>query len=174
MTTRVKIVGALLVLLFVFALGRYSVQEPGSVERVEKIDTEKTTATDTEIVVDKKTDAVATTTETSFRPDGTVEKIVERVDVVRVEEKIVERIVEVEVEKIVYVEREKIVEPVAAPQWLLGLDVGIGHDPLPIPGVAPVPLVVTGRIERRVFGPLWAGVWASSDPAVGVGGHLEF
>lgn len=58
------------------------------------------------------------------------------------------------------------------PQWRLGVDVGASlREPLvPIAG----PLVLGARAEYRVAGPVWVGVWASTQGAAGVVATVEW
>lgn len=61
--------------------------------------------------------------------------------------------------------------PVLA-QWRVGVDIGgsLKAPLLPLAG----PLVLGARVERRILGPVWGGVWASTYGAAGVGVTSEF
>jgi len=61
------------------------------------------------------------------------------------------------------------------PQWSVTALAGasLGSPPHLIPGL-PGPLVVGAQLERRILGPLSAGLWATSSGAGGVSVRLEF
>lgn len=170
---RTLALGGIGLLFLGFVFGRFSARTPGSKVHVEKIDAETVADVDTTTTSDTTTDAVATTTETTFRPDGTVERIVERVDVERIVEKVVEVEVEKIVEKIVYVDKTTKTEQSPLPQWRVATGLDLARDPLPIPGMPPgAPVAVAGSVERRLFGPVWIGAHGSTAPAVGL--HIGF
>lgn len=91
-----------------------------------------------EKVIEVERKNVETITTETKKPDGTVIKEKRTLDLSVTETQAVRR-----------QETSKVVEA-AKPQWRIGVGVGLQQD---IRGV-----VYTGRVERRIFGPVFAGV----------------
>jgi hypothetical protein len=93
-----------------------------------------------------------------------------RVVEVRVEEKLVE--VEKVVEKEVF--REKLVLA-GKPQWKITPMVGVNIRDIQIAqGLTTGPLTYGGMVERRIIGPVFAGVWGLSSGQAGIAVTVEF
>lgn len=116
--------------------------------------------------------------------DGSTEKRTEEFEekdkaASTIEIKYVDRIVEKEIEKSVDVDRTLLQkENVMNPDWRLRAALGtdIFSMPSKIQGsqFGLSDIVLTGSVERRIFGPVFAGVTASTNGVVGVGVTVEF
>lgn len=60
------------------------------------------------------------------------------------------------------------------PNWYIGTNLGYLWDDVQKKSFGYKSMIIGGTIERRVFGPVFMGVWADSRGAGGVGLHLEF
>ena len=80
------------------------------------------------------------------------------------------------VEKVVTVDREviKLVE-VPAPDWRVGLQGGVDLGGLDMAqSIAAQPWVLGGSVDRRIVGPVFAGVWGNTSAQGGLGLSMEF
>lgn len=115
------------------------------------------------------------------RPDGTVIETHEALrDVAKRDEQRVSK-AEVSshvetVERLVYRERES-VRAAGAPRFVATFGVGALIPPRALPSVVPgLPsrVMLTASVSARVVGPVYAGLWATSTGAVGVGASVAF
>lgn len=178
MTDKQLLGGAVVLVLLGYAFGRYG--QPARVkERIVEVAIGRSSTTDTVSASSSEAVGISRTvaTETTYHADGAVTvREEETVSAVREIVREVEVVRTVEVERIVYRDRERVTT--AAPViWRAGVEVGLSSSPhrLPLPGIPPgVPVIVGGTLERRLVGPVWGGVWASSVVAVGVRVAIEW
>lgn len=172
-----------------FATGRYAAPDKVVVsEKIKVVETEKVVTVEKvrveRVVVSDEKKKVHTEEYQVKHPDGTEEKKTttdENVDTVVHEQdtKYVDRWNERIVEKEVYRDREKTVYR-DRPQWSLGVGAGFsipeatgskaGYrllDPLG-------PVILQADVNRRILGPISAGVWGNTSGVVGVGLKLDF
>jgi hypothetical protein len=181
-----------------FVLGRFTAPEmpervvEKTVEKVvEKVDERKVTQLQQENQSLKQEVAqlslrIRRTEHTVTRPDGTVEVVkTEEVDKTETkatqEVKVEIREVKVTETKIVdrIIEKEVLVEKLRRPDWrvsaLVGLNVpNLGQvTELSVGGVLPA-LALGASVDRRIIGPVSAGVWGLSSGQFGLGVSFEF
>ena len=177
-------IGVLLLCGLSFALGRFNQEETVRVEErvVEKV-VEKIVEVEVEKIVEKKVFVDNTKTRTKVvvveAPDGTktsTTDVAVDTDVKNESEKAEERVVYVDREKIVEVEVEKKVETSQTlPDWRIGALVGA--NPLDMWSKQAVvfgDLALGAEVQRRIVGPVYGGVWGTTQGAVGVSVGLEF
>lgn len=175
MRARELAIAGVVLLAIGFVLGRYSASGPRIDERSKVVEETRQIATERVGEVGSEATAIARTVIVETRPDGTRIET-QRDEAIRVEVREVEvvRTVQVEVERVV--ERERVVAA-AQPNWRVAVDLGLADAPhrLDVPGVPRyLPAVANLAAERRIAGPVWVGVWASSTPAVGIRVAVEF
>jgi hypothetical protein len=181
------VAGLLLLAGFSFGLGRIMASERIEYrERLQVLTVEKERIVWREKAVETKTTdrersgkTTKKTTEVE-RPDGTKEKTTEETTEEKEAEKQIEiryvdRVVEKQVEVVKQVDKEveKIVEK-PLPDWRISPMVGLNVPGLLQDGLSDRQLVFGIEGQRRIVGPLSAGVWGLSNGAVGVSLSLEF
>ncbi|WNM70284.1 hypothetical protein [Myxococcus phage Mx1] len=172
-----------------FGVGRYTAPAKVEVKTEEvSVDVVKETEASEEktkieyVFVKEEKQHVRRVEKETVRPDGTVERVkteeiksetgakeeqvatTDRVDVrtvetVRIEEKVVTKTIETK-----------------RPDWIVGVMVGTDLTRVDLRPNAPwvTPLVVGGRVERRIFGPVYAGPFAMSNGVIGLGVTAQF
>jgi len=176
--TRELVVAGAALLFLGYAFGRYSVPDR-IVERTVQVTGERAAETTQSRERDAESVALARTVivETTTRPDGTVTVTeTDRTEAVREVVREVEVVRTVEVERVVVQEKELLVES-PKPAWRVALDLGVADAPhrLSVPGIPrAIPVVAHASLERRVIGPVSAGVWVGSTPAAGLRVSIEF
>ena len=186
------VLGAVLLAVFSFSLGRYGVAERVVFqERVQVVEVIHEVVVETEKIVDKKVfvkderQKIHREETTTSSPDGTV--VVQKTEDINidshtrdVEVREVEKqvVVEKEVEKIV--EKEVLVDKTKPmTDWRISPMAGVNGPELP--GLLGGDgfdvlrhLVVGAKVERRIYGPASVGVWALSTGQAGLSVSLDF
>lgn len=175
-----KYVGILAALGVAFAFGRFGTAEHIRTETVEKIvfkDRVVEKAVEKIVYVDRTKTKTSKTSATVRLPDGTITETVKEttdtataIDLDAHKTIYVDRVVEVATDRKDTAERDT-----PMPDWRVSILSGVN---IPAINTATGPalnqLVIGGSVERRIVGPLHAGVWGVSTGAVGLLVGVEF
>lgn len=110
------------------------------------------------------------------RPDGTkIEREIEREELQADVREQAQHVEVREVERVVYQDRQvtKVIEH-ARPMWRAGVLAGLDVRRVSLIPPSPGPVILGATVERRIVGPIHAGVWGLSSGAFGVSASVEF
>ena len=138
------IVAGLLLVALGYGFGRYAV--PAKVEEQKQVDVQKSDNINKDVIVVKHE---------VKRPDGTI-----IIDTTTQDKSTIVKNTNSE-------ETDTKITTNAKPQWSIGAMAGVKYDTLAQPNY-------TVNIERRIIGPIFAGVYGRTDKEFGLAVHFEF